>query len=153
MRLKASATCLLGGCAGFLLTLCLHLYVWIDDPYKAYRYCGLCRGTPIMIGTAAVVVSLVYALRKYSLRYGRPVAGVIVGLIAGFRAVPQTSMSPRTRSQLVEHDMLYEFDQIALMIGCIAVGAAIGTLCAKMYAGAPNAALKKLAQMTIYYDR
>ena len=40
-------------------------------------------------------------------------------------------VSGNEQLRLVEHQVLYEFDNIVLAIGCIAVGAALGTFLAR----------------------
>ncbi|REK37725.1 MAG: hypothetical protein DWQ45_06980 [Planctomycetota bacterium] len=91
-----------------------------------------------MIGWAAVTAAMVSAVRLSALTPERPLYGMIVGVVAGFLVPPQVDMSPSIRRHLIETQLLYEFDKIALSIACIAIGTSIGVLIARRRPIAPT---------------
>ncbi|REJ93046.1 MAG: hypothetical protein DWQ34_11240 [Planctomycetota bacterium] len=104
----------------------------------AYRNWGGGSLVPIMIGWAAVTAAMVSAVRLSALTPERPLYGMIVGVVAGFLVPPQVDMSPSIRRHLIETQLLYEFDKIALSIACIAIGTSIGVLIARRRPIAPT---------------
>ena len=77
---------------------------------------------------AAAVLSFVSAALIRWLRFlpGRPISGLVIGIIAATLILPVTSMSSRTRREMVSKDRFYRFSETTKQYIAFAVPVIIG---------------------------